>query len=193
MNSYNNSIHRVTKHTPFEIFYSQNKELFFEVYQNTKEYFEKRQKDNISFDIKEKCLLINNIVKSKKKNSKGYFNITVNKVKKDKSFVKICVIIQKILGVGKYLIKIQKQYKCYKLEKNDLCIVDFKMLRKCENNLWEKLNNCNDLDLDVIDENSESLIESETISSSSNDIDSHDLHEDDDLHDITKKFRSLRI
>ena len=66
MNSYNNSIHRVTKHTPFEIFYSQNKELFFEVYQNTKEYFEKRQKDSISYDMNEKCLLINNITKSKK-------------------------------------------------------------------------------------------------------------------------------
>ena len=72
-------------------------------------------------------------------------------------------------------------------------MVDFKMLRKCENNLWEKLNNYNDLDLDINDENSESLIESEYISSSNNDIDSQNLNEDDDLHNITKKFRTLSI
>ena len=79
------------------------------------------------------------------------------------------------------------------MEKDDLCIVDFKMLRKCEKNLWEKLNNYNDIDLDVINENCESLIESETISSSSSDIDSHNLNEDNDLHDITKKIRALSI
>ena len=106
--------------------------------------------------------LINNILKSKK-NSKWYFNITVNKVKKDKSFVKIFVIINKILGGGKYLIKINKQYKNYDLEKNDLCLVDFKMLRKCQTNLWEKLNNYNDNDLGFINENSDSLIEADNI------------------------------
>ena len=67
MNSYNNSTHRVTKHTPFENFYSQNKELFFEVYQITKEFFEKRQRNSITYDLNEKCLLINNISKTKKK------------------------------------------------------------------------------------------------------------------------------
>ena len=91
------------------------------------------------------------------------------------------------------MIKIQKQHKGYKLEKNDLCIVDFKMLRKYENNLREKLNNYNDIDLGVINENFDSLVESGTISSSGRDIDSHNLNEDDDLHDITKKIRSLSI
>ena len=87
------------------------------------------------------------------------------------------------------MVKIEKQHKGYKLEKNDLCMVDFKMLRKCENNLCKKLNNYNDLDFDINDENSESLIESEYISSSNNDIDSQTLNEDDDLHNITKKYR----
>ena len=56
-----------------------------------------------------------------------------------------------------------------------------------------QFNNYNDIDLGVINDNSESLIESENISSAGSDIDNHNLNEDDDLHDITKKFRSLSI
>lgn len=50
------------------------------------------------------------------------------------------------------------------------------MLKKCENNIWEKLNNYHDFDLDVINENSKSLIESETYSSSCSNIDNHYLN-----------------
>ena len=41
MNSYNQTIHRTKKHTPYEIFYSTNKNLFIEVYNNTLEAYNK--------------------------------------------------------------------------------------------------------------------------------------------------------
>ena len=60
MNAHNNLIHKVSKYIPFGIFYSHDKNL----------YYEKRQKDSNSYEINEKCLLINNNTKSKKRMKK---------------------------------------------------------------------------------------------------------------------------
>jgi len=168
VNAYNNTVHSVTKHTPFEIFYTHNNDLMLEVYHNTVNYFSKRNKDSITYDINERCLLINNIIKSKKIKSKGYFEISINKIKKDKIFIKMCAIIKKVVGGGKYLLEIANNYKEYNLKKNDLCLVDFKMIRKCEKKLWENINNYKNKNLTSINNDSDSLIESLSDSDISN-------------------------
>ena len=63
MNKYNNTVHKTTKHTPYEVFYSHNKDLFLEVYNNTVENFNKNNNVDIKFEEKEKCLLIINVIK----------------------------------------------------------------------------------------------------------------------------------
>ena len=88
MNIYNNSVHRITRHTPNEVFYSENKDLFLEVYNNILNFYKQTQKDNIMYNQNEKVLLINNIIKSKKKNKKGYYILSINKVKKIKVLIK---------------------------------------------------------------------------------------------------------
>jgi len=54
MNTYNNTIHNTTKHIPFEVFYSNNNDLFSEVYNNTIQCYNKSQKDTIIFEKSEK-------------------------------------------------------------------------------------------------------------------------------------------
>lgn len=86
---YNRTTHTVTKYTPIEIFYSTNKLLLDEVYKNTVDYYVKNQKDAISYIKGEKCLLINNIIISKKKYDKKYIILEKNRIKNNKSFLKI--------------------------------------------------------------------------------------------------------
>ena len=75
MNSYNQTIHSTTKHTPYEIFYS-----------ITLEAYNKSQKNCISFEKYENCLFINNVIKDKNKDQKGYYLLKMNKVKKTQKF-----------------------------------------------------------------------------------------------------------
>ena len=67
------------------MFYSNNQNLFNEVYSNTMDYYVKSQKDTITYTENEKPFLFNHIIKSKNKNKDGYFILTINKVKKNKS------------------------------------------------------------------------------------------------------------
>ena len=57
---------KVTGYCPFEIFYSTDRSLFKKVHHNIIEYYEKSQKHSINYEIGEKCLLINNIIITKK-------------------------------------------------------------------------------------------------------------------------------
>ena len=66
-NSYNNTIHRIIKHLPNEVFYSSDSNLFNKVYNNILDFYDKTQKYNIIYDKDEKALLVNNIMKSSKK------------------------------------------------------------------------------------------------------------------------------
>ena len=65
-----------------------------------------------------------------------------------------------------YKIKIEKDYKDLNLSKNDLYMVDFKLLKKCSENLWNSLLNKNNKDtkvemMDNIFDNEISLSEEE--------------------------------
>ena len=112
MNSYNNTVHRITKNIPYEIFYSTNNELFTEVYIYF-EFYKKTQKNKIIYNSEEKALLVNNILKSKNKNKKGYYSLILNKVKKNKSLYITYLLVKKNLNNGSYLIEIKKENKKY--------------------------------------------------------------------------------
>ena len=65
-----------------------------------------------------------------------------------------------------YKIKIAKDYKDLNLSKNDLYMVDYKLLTKCSENLWNSLLNKNNKDtkneiMDNIFDNEISLSEEE--------------------------------
>ena len=71
VNIYNNNIHRITKFSPNEIFYSNNQELFKCVYNNIlNNYNNSCIKDSL-FKKEELCLLLNNFIKTKNKSKSG--------------------------------------------------------------------------------------------------------------------------
>ena len=67
VNNYNKIKHNITKYTPNELFFSSNNEIFKSVYNNTIEYYNNKSKNYLSFKVGEKCLLINYVLKTKKK------------------------------------------------------------------------------------------------------------------------------
>ena len=88
MNIYNKAIHKVTKYSPNEIFYSHDENLFKKVHENILDFFNKNQKKESIFKSNEKCLLLNNFIISKNK-AHGYPMLIFNKVKKKQFFFKI--------------------------------------------------------------------------------------------------------
>ena len=138
VNIYNNTVHSVTKYTPNEILYSHDSLLHEKIYNNINDYYNKRQKHTISYDVGEKCLMKNYVLKTKKKINKIIL-LEKNKLKKNKSFYKIYVLIEKNLNGGIYLIKIIGNYKFLKLFNGELYCANFSLLMKCENSLWEDL------------------------------------------------------
>ena len=92
MNIYNKTKHNITKYSPNEVFYSINESLWKKIYNNIMDYYNKNNKENKSFKLNEKALMMNNFIKLKHKNNKGYIILMKNKLKKNKSFIKICVI-----------------------------------------------------------------------------------------------------
>ena len=96
----------------------------------------KIKKSNCLFQINEKCLMINNFVKSKNKTKEGHLFLMKNKVKRNKSFVKICVEIIDYINGGNYIIKIIGDYNYYNLLNDEKYAVPNKMLIKCDISVW---------------------------------------------------------
>lgn len=76
----------------------------------------------------------------------------------------------------------------------NICLVDFKMIRKCEKELWENINNYKNKNLISIDNDTNSLIEN----LSDSDINNNDFNDSfkkfDKLNDeFVKIFRPLNI
>ena len=80
------------------MFYSHDENLFRKVHDNILEFFNKNQKKENIFKSNEKCLLTNNFIISNNKEN-GHIILVYNKVKKNNSFIKICVEIKIILMV----------------------------------------------------------------------------------------------
>lgn len=89
------------------------------------------------------------------------------------------------------MVEIQKNYKDINLKKKELCISPFKFLYKCEEEIWNKLLGYDD-DKNLFENKNKNKIE---LIDTDTDIDSKecDTEEENDLNDLTKKFRSLRI
>lgn len=47
--------------------------------------------------------------------------MSINKIKKAKIFINICAVIKKVIGGGKYLLKISNNYEEYNLKKRFMC------------------------------------------------------------------------
>ena len=180
VNNYNRTVHSVTKFQPNEIFYSTDNELFKKVYNNILDYYNKTQKNNFSYSINTKCLLNNNIIKSKKK-VKNKIMLLNNSIKKNKSFYKVCVKIQENLNGGLYLIKIAGDYDFIGIKNNEIYCVNFNLLIPCNSDIWDQLYlyNCNNSPLveeneDIIDTSDSELDEEnkseESVESSENEI-----------------------
>ena len=92
-------------------------------------------KEPINFKDNEKCLM-NKKFKTKNIGNKNKVGILIyDKFKKKSLYGKINVIIICKKG-SNYQIKIGKDYEDMNLHKDDLYIVDYKLLNKCSENLW---------------------------------------------------------
>ena len=90
--------------------------------------------------------MLNNILISNQKTKDGYIILLKNKVKKNKSFLKICCIIENYIDGGNYIVKIIGNYPSYKLKNNQKYCVSNKMLVKTDNITWNhylEYLNCN--------------------------------------------------
>ena len=55
MNTYNKTVHKVTKFTSFEVFYNSNNEFYKIIYNNTLEHHNKNRKTNPIFNFSAFC------------------------------------------------------------------------------------------------------------------------------------------
>lgn len=69
---YNRKIHKTTNYTPNEVFYSNNELLFKEIHVKILDNYNKNNLKESIFSINEKCLLINNIIKTNQKTIDGH-------------------------------------------------------------------------------------------------------------------------
>lgn len=196
--TYNRSIHTVTKYTLIEIFFSTDKELYEKVYKNTLDYYIKSQKNSITYMPGENCFIINNICVSKKKLNSMYPIIEKNKVRKNKSFIKIIGEIIKNLGGGYYLIKILQNYDYYELKENEVYAVPFSFIRKCEYNLIKQIfayNNSNKKTIIEEENNNDKISTDENQSDIENaenfDFDSENSEDDINMDKTLKRFNSF--
>ena len=77
------------------------------------------------------------IDKCKSINGKKY--LIRSKVKKNKSFFKICATICHYLYNGIYEIIVEKKYKLYHLNKYDIYIVGNNLLKKNQEKVWDNI------------------------------------------------------
>ena len=71
--------------------------------------------------------MINNFIKSSHKYVDASIFLLKNKVKKKKSFIKICVNVVKSINGGNYLIKIYRNYEYYGLKNGETYCVTNKV------------------------------------------------------------------
>ena len=100
-------------------------------------------------------------MKTKKKIDKIVL-LEKNKIKSNKSFFRICVVIKNNLGGGIYVIKINGNYDFAKLYHDELYCVNFSSLQKCEIHFWEDINIYNKTHIPIIKNNEEIIDSSES-------------------------------
>ena len=109
--TYNNTIHSTINFKPIEVYFSTSEILYKQVYYNTLNSFKHLNSDSTIFSLNEKVLLFNNFIIDKNKTSNKKKYLSYNKVKKNKSFYKICASATNNMENGIYEILIEKTYK----------------------------------------------------------------------------------
>ena len=77
--------------------------------------------------------MFNIILISNQKTKDGYIILLKNRLKKNKSFLKIYCIIESYIEGGNNIIKIIGDYPCYKIKNNQKYCVSKKILFKTDN------------------------------------------------------------
>ena len=146
MVTYNNLIHKNTKHTPNEVFYSNSQDLLNEVKNNKIENFKYIMNFDYNFEFNENSFLKNNfiIVNQRDKNDNLY--MVKNKNKKINLFYKICCKINEVLGGGNYLIEILNNYKDYNIYAGNKFNISIDLLKKCDIVTFGNIMKLNNLD-----------------------------------------------
>ena len=192
VNTYNKSIHSITKYCPIEIFFNTDNTIFRKVYDNTLNYYIKTQKDSITYKIGEKCFLDNNIIITNKKLEKKFSIIEHNKIKKNKNFIKQIVEIIKVYESSFYLIKIIENFNNDLLKKNEKYGVNFKLLKKGDDILISKLLNSSEHIVNLAHESIDENINISEESISKEDLENNELN-DSELNVLSEKFDKLNI
>ena len=136
---YNNTVHSSTGFKPIEIFYSTSEKFCEEVFNNTLNSFKYINNDSTIFKNFEKVLLSSNFIIDKTQSNNKFKTLIFNKVKKKKTFIKLCVSICEVSGAGFYKIIIEKDYKNFNLKKYDICKVSNALLRKTDEDIWNQI------------------------------------------------------
>ena len=146
MVTYNNLIHKNSKHTPNEVFYQNSQDLLNEVKNNKIENFKYIMNFDYNFEFNENSFLKNNfiIVNQRDKNDNLY--MVKNKNKKINLFYKICCKINEVLGGGNYLIEILNNYKDYNIYAGNKFNISIDLLKKCDIVTFGNIMKLNNLD-----------------------------------------------
>ena len=84
--------------------------------------------------------MINTFLKINKKDKDGNIILLKNKIKKRKTFIKICIKIIKPIFAGNYIIEIIKifgDYNIFNLKDKEYYCVSNNMLIKCDEKTWD--------------------------------------------------------
>ena len=120
-----------------EIFYSTNKKFLKKIKQNIINYFDKRRKVVLEYELDNKVLISSNILIKKIKRM-DLFN-QKNKVKSKRVLFNICGVIIKILKAGIYDMMIAEDYKEYNLNKNNICRLSSELFKVVSVSFLEKI------------------------------------------------------
>ena len=137
---YNETIHRTTKLKPKTIFYSEDENIFKQVFENTINSQKNFDVDINLLNINDTVLIFNNIDINYIKKS-NIFILDKSRIKRKNALFNICGTIIGYEGKGNYKIIIEKNYPDFKLEKYNTCIANCNILKKIDYNLWYKILN----------------------------------------------------
>ena len=115
VNIYNNTIITKTKYKPYDIYYSDDENLFKEVKENTLKSFKNYYSIEALFNINDPVLVFNNFEKSY--NKKKVSLLSKSKLKKKNSLYNIYATVVNIIRCDEYEILIESYYIDYVLKK----------------------------------------------------------------------------
>ena len=123
---------------PIDVFFSNDKILFNNVFENTINASKNYKVDNFHYNKYDYILLFNNFSISYVKKQNLYI-LKKEKIKKKNCLFNICASILSNEENGLYKILIEKDYDEFKLYKNYICLVDGNLIKKVNYDIWIKI------------------------------------------------------